>query len=250
MRQDRDIDDARGEEAVTFARALGELKQRGSSLLVVGSVPDEMYVRASTQMLGDPDAERPRRRVVVVPSSGEAGGSERVRRTGPISPEYARMVTREASARSAAAANGSGHPSHAPGPTTQKTLPRTQAADGAIHELGESLSEVIDQFDVVADGLDPAELRLAFDCLPMLLEEYDRQVVFRFLHVLATQIREVRGIGHFHLPQPRTSETVRLFEPLFDAIIELRVDGDELKQRWHFRDRSLVSEWLPLTGPE
>ncbi|MFD1633816.1 hypothetical protein ACFSBJ_08730 [Haloplanus ruber] len=46
-----------------------------------------------------------------------------------------------------------------------------------------------------------------------------------------------------------SAEVVRLFQPLFDATVELRVDGGDLDQRWHFRDRNLTSDWLPVGKP-
>ncbi len=118
--------------------------------------------------------------------------------------------------------------------------------DGTITDLGVAVSTVIDEFDREADGLEPAELRLAFDALPALLAEYDIERVFRFVHVLTNHIKRARGMGHFWLPKDRSSETVRTLAPLFDAVIELRIEGDTLKQRWHFRDLDMSSEWLPI----
>jgi hypothetical protein len=43
---------------------------------------------------------------------------------------------------------------------------------------------------------------------------------------------------------------VRLLEPLFDAVVEVRrtEDGDEerLEQRWHLRDRDAESGWIEI----
>ncbi|MFB6196202.1 MAG: hypothetical protein ABEI80_08510 [Haloplanus sp.] len=224
------------DEGVSFAHALATLKEQGSALLVVGSVPDEMFTEASATMLGDPSADPPRRRLVVAPESNRNSAVRRLRETGPLSSEYARLVTRGESARSGAATTQS----------LDQATPRTHVIEGAIYDLGTTIAAVIEEFDLFADGLAPAEFRMAFDCLPTLLSVYDRETAFRVLHVLVAQARAVSGLVHFRLPRDVTAEVVRVFQPLFDATVELRIDGSTLDQRWHFRDRDLTSDWLPV----
>lgn len=235
---------ARGETAVSFAHALAELKERGSALLVVGTVPDEMYAAASRQMLGDPGAERSRRRLLVYSQPDRERAVERLRTTGPIEPEYARLIACTASARSTSAASPPATGS-APGPD-RPALPKEHVVGDSLSDLGVAISDTIEQFDATARGLEPAELRLAFDCLPTLLSRHDTETVFRFLHILATEVRSVDGIAHVHLPRERSDDVVRTMVPLFDAVVELAVDDGALRQRWDFRDRSLISDWLPV----
>jgi len=227
------------DDGASFAHALATLKEQGSALLVVGSVPEEMFADASATMLGDPSADPPRRRLVVTPEPNRSSAVRRLRETGPLSSEYARLVTRGEEARSAT--------------TSQQSLdqarPRTHVIDGSIRDLGTTLGEVIEEFDLFAGGLDAAEFRMAFDCLPTLLSSHGRETAFRFLHVVTAQARAVSGLVHFRLPRELDSELVRLFRPLFDATVELRIDGGGLDQRWHFRDRDLTSDWLPLERP-
>ncbi|SDZ75429.1 hypothetical protein SAMN04488065_0053 [Haloplanus vescus] len=223
------------DEGVSFAHALATLKEQGSALLVVGSVPEEMFADASATMLGDPSADPPRRRLVVTPEPNQVNGVSRLRETGPLSSEYARLVTRGEAARSAAADR-----------PLDQVSPRTHVVDGTVYELGSTIAEVIDEFDLFAGGLAPAEFRMAFDCLPTLLSTYGREAAFRFLHLTIAQARAVSGLVHFRLPRALDSEIVRLFQPLFDATVELRIDGGNLDQRWHFRDRDLTSDWLPI----
>jgi hypothetical protein len=226
------------DDGVSFAHALATLKEQGSALLIVGSVPDEMFAEASATMLGDPSADPPRRRLVVTSEPNQPSAIRRLRETGPLSSEYARLVTRGESARSAAGT--------ANRPLDQVT-PRTHVIDGSITDLGTTIADVIEEFDLFAGGLDAAEFRMAFDCLPTLLSAYGRETAFRFLHVTIAQARAVSGLVHFRLPRELDAEVVNLFRPLFDATVELRLDGDDgLDQRWHFRDRDLTSDWLPL----
>ena len=242
MAQEGESGADRDEEAVTFAQALAELKQRGSALLVVGTVPDEMYVRVSRQMLGDPGAEQSRRRLLVYREGNRQRAAERLRDTGPITPEYARLVAYSESARSVSAAAS---------PSTDSaldpsSLPKEHAVGESLSDLGVAVSDVIEQFDATAHDLGPAELRVALDCLPSLLGQYDVQQVFRFLHILVTEVRRADGIAHVHLPRERTDDTVLTLEPLFDAVVELSIERESLHQRWDLRDSPLVSDWLPV----
>ncbi len=227
------------DEGISFAHALATLKEQGSALLVVGTVPDEMFAKASATMLGDPAADPPRRRLVVTPEPNRESAVRRLRETGPLSSEYARLITRGEQARSAAAG----------GASLDEVTPRTHVIDGSIHELGTTIADVIEEFDLFAGGLDPAEFRMGFECLPTLLSAHGRETAFRFLHVVVAQARAVSGLVHFRLPRDVDAEVVRLFQPLFDATVELRIDGGSLDQRWHFRDRDITSDWLPVGDP-
>jgi hypothetical protein len=263
MVQGGDADVARSDETVSFARALERLKSRGSALLIVGTVPKDVYCRLSHRMLGD-GGTAPRRRLVVRQSDGE-GRDGRLEDVARRTPEWTRIVEYRAHSRGASAASpdgdhGADGPQAPSGPGTTHRPdgsgsgetaadgrdPLATVVDGSITELGMEVAKVIEQFDGIASELDPAELRVAFDCLPVLLTQYRRETVFRFVHVLTNNVRAVGGMGHFWLPQERSAEVVRVLEPLFDATVELRLDGSQPKQRWHFRDADLSSEWLAL----
>jgi hypothetical protein len=233
------------DDGSSFAHALATLKEQGSALLVVGSIPEEMFAKASATMLGDPDADPPRRRLVVTPEPGRERALRRLRDTGPLSSEYARLVTRGERARSGATTAGTGGDAGGSGlgPT-----PRTHVIDGPVYEVGVAITEVIEEFDLFAGGLAPAEFRMAFDCLRTLISEHGRRTAFRFVHAMLGQVRSVSGMVHVCLPREPSAEVVKLFEPLFDATVELRIDGSTLDQRWRFRDRDLTSDWLPVGG--
>ncbi|QCC47925.1 DUF7504 family protein [Halobellus limi] len=254
---------------VGVATALDDLKSRGSALLVVGTVPEDVYNRVSACLLGG-DADADRRRLVVERGSGSEIRFDRIDRW---TPEWTRILSVDVAARSSAAdasgAAGDGDrfgpgaspgypsPTASPTPTSDSTSfdayggdptpdDATVTVEGSIVDLGVEIGTAIREFDAVAGDLDPGELRVAFDCVAALLSEYDRRTVFRFLHVLANDVRSVEGMGHVRVPEPIDSEVVRLFAPLFDAIVELRLDGREPQQRWHLRDADLTSEWLPV----
>ena len=249
MPAERGENSTRGDEETHFADTLGSLKQRGSALLVVGAVPEEMYVRASRQMMGDPNAANPRRRLLVGTDFTPERAAERLRDTGPFAPEFARVVTHESDARSATAVSASGEAVASPsGPGAERpsAAPRIHGVGGSFAEVGKTFSEVVSQFDVAAGGLGPAELRVAFDCLPTFLSRFDAAAVFEFVHIVTNHVRLYDGMAHFRLGRDRDDRTVLTFQSLFDAVIELRVDGDDLMQRWHVPGDDFVSEWLDV----
>ncbi|CQR50247.1 MULTISPECIES: DUF7504 family protein [Haloferax] len=231
-----DTDTAVTEDTSTFQLGLDDLKRRGSALLVVGSVPTELYSRASKQMLGAPD--EPRRRLLVL--NGSTPLDDRLDSGVERSAEWTRVVRYATLERSAAAS-----PSPAAAvPSADDTCERW--IDGGLGRLGAELANDVTEFDTLAGGLSPAELRVAFDCLPSLLSRYDRDHVFRFLHVMTTHVRARDGMVHVWSPGDREDEVNRLLEPLFDAVVELDVEGSEARQRWCLRRKDVSSGWFPL----
>ena len=261
-------DDAAVGATVGVATALEDLKARGSALLVVGSVPEDVYARVSGCMLGDSSEDR--RRLIV-----ERGRSPDVRFSDVDrwTPEWTRILRCDVDARGSTAAGDPGASATGVGAQTPDAGPETPSgsdprtadresrrevsetpgypgtttpAPDSIAKLGVEISTAIDQLNSIAGGLEAAELRVAFDCATSLLAEYDESAVFRFLHVLANDIRRVEGMGHVRLTKPYGAEIVALLEPLFDAVVELRLDGTVPQQRWHFRDSDVTSEWLAV----
>ena len=227
-----DADTSVAENTSTFQLGLDDLKRRGSALLVVGSVPNELYSRASRQMLGAPTESR--RRLVVLNES--ASLDTRLHTSIRRSPEWTRVIRYRTHERSAAATSG--------GSPIQSAYERH--VNGGLGRLGAEISEDIEDFDSLANGMSPAELRVAFDTLPSLLVNYDREEVFRFLHVMTSHVRAQKGMVHVWSPGDRDDDVNRMLAPLFDAIVELDVDGPNARQRWHLRDIGVSSGWFPL----
>ncbi|KAB1188665.1 MULTISPECIES: hypothetical protein [Haloferax] len=228
-----DMDAPAAEETSTFHRGLDDLKRRGSALLVVGSVPTELYSEASKQMLGAPTEQR--RRLVVLNES--ASLDTRLDPAIRRSTEWTRAIRYTTLERSVAtAASSPMRPGY------------ERRVNGGIGRLGAEIAEDIHEFDSFGNVLSPAELRVAFDCLPALLSKYDREHVFRFLHVMTAHVRSRKGMLHVWSPGERDDEINRMLAPLFDAVVELDVDGTEAKQRWHLLDIDVSSGWFPLNG--
>jgi hypothetical protein len=217
-----------------FEDALADLKRRGSTTLVVGSVPAEAYHVVSRRMLGDETTDGERRRLLVVPDSDRKSAVERLRGAGPTDPAHARVVTCNGTSRSAVASGG-----------PDVAVPAVRRVDGTLADLGVAITESIERFEAVSGGLEPAELRVGVDPLSA-LDGYDTRSAFGFLHVLGRQVRAAGGMAHVRLAREYDTPEVRTLAPLFDAVVELRLDGYRLEQRWHLADDGIVSDWLPV----
>lgn len=219
------MDDASKSDSA-FAQALGDLKRRGSNLLLVGTPSPEPHAAACERLLGD-DSVRSRQRLFVVTD----GTYERTTACEGAVDE--RVITHATSTRSAAAATA--------GPTT----PAGQR-DATGPDLGDLAAAIDGEIDALEAELEPGELRLCFDSLTPILEEHDRGEAVRFLHALGNRVRATQGMAHYHLPADRDVDAVRAVEPAFDAVIELRATCDGPEQRWHILEEDLDSGWLQL----
>jgi len=208
-----------------FTRTLQRLKRRGCNLLLVGGVSDGVLTAASRKLLGD--ASERRYRLVVLAGMARADGS---RLPGDDAEGAARVVT---------------HGTQPRGADDVAADLAKRHVDDDIGELGSAISETITAFGDEGDGLNPGELRVCLDSLDSLLSRYDGPVVRQFLGIVTGQIRGANGMGHVVLPYDYEHETVQEFAPLFDAVIEYRVDGGG-QERWHFTRRDLQSPWLPV----
>lgn len=216
-------------KTAAFTRALATLKRRGSNLLVVGAASGEPHGDACRRLLGDRHADRTR---VFVLTDGHSEAVDRDSRApGDYRIEYA-AHTRGAATTAPTAS----------GPTLEG--PGSTVSVDELSSLGGAVGEAIDEAG--GDSLAPAELRLCFDSLRPLLEEHDEKDVFRFLHALTSEVRSVRGMGHYHLPAALDNQTVRTLRPLFDAVVEIRSQGDASQQRWHLDETGITTDWLGL----
>lgn len=206
----------------TFAHALEELKRDGANLLVVGEATAGAHAAASDRLLGDADELR---RKLFVFTTGTNVYAEL--------PESAGEATRIVAQR----------------PTGSAEWPAgvdvTTVKPDMLSTLARATVDAVDRFENDADRLEPGELRLCFDSITSLLHDHQAENVFRLLHLVTSRVRQVNGMGHFHLQLPRDSDHVRVLEPMFDAVVEVR-DDEVPKQRWHLRDSEVESGWIAI----
>jgi len=202
-------------ESSAFSQQLSELKREGSSLLVVGQHSGAGHSGACRHLVGDDCAGR--RRVFAFTQGRSVCGCSLDDLDGD-----GREVVRHR-----AGENGDG-------------------ADDELSALGTEIVDAVDVLEAEADGFEPAELRLCFDSLGPLFVDHEPERLFRLLHVVTARVRQVGGMGHFHLRVDRDSDHVNLLEPLFDAVVEVRDAEEGPEQRWHLRDGGVSTNWLQL----
>ena len=218
--------------STTFAQTLSALKREGSSILLVGRTSATAHRAACRRLMGD--SEEPRQRLYVFTTGTETCGR------GPSTDQRGetRVLSQENEAGVAASPKG------LPDDVTEAVV-----GPQLLSTLGTAIIDDLDDMESEHE-LDPGELRLCFDSVTPLLREHKSQNVFRLLHMVTSRTRQADGMGHFHLPLDRDSDYVRLLEPLFDAVVEVRRteedDEERLEQRWHLRDRDADSGWIEI----
>lgn len=217
----------------TFAAALQSLKQDGCTLLVVGTAPDFVSESVCQDMLGDSSFST-RRRLIVATDGDLSDACARLSTTGDhVDPTTVQVLSFHSTARTATTQS----------PPQPTAVPVDHVSGSTLTDLGIAVSEAITEFEAQESDLDPAELRVCLDSLTP-LADYDRKTLFQFLDLLNSRIRRASGMGHMHLPIERDTELVHLLEPLFDAVVELRVKNDQPQQRWHIPDADIQSGWI------
>lgn len=210
-------------ESTSFAQALGALKREGSNVLLVGEGTKSSHRHLCDRFLGS--TESAQQRIVVTTD----GGRIEHERSGCGAEQTHYILLRDEAASSVVEPNGV----------------RSVAEHSVLGMVGREFVERVDDLESQVE-LVPSALRVCVDSIADLLERYESELVFRLLHVLTTRTRRSRGMGHYHLPIDRTAEAVRLFEPLFDAVVSLRSAPDGPEHRWHLRDREAPTDWIPL----
>jgi len=201
-----------------FSQALATLKRTGSNVIVVGADGASPHGAVCRRLLG---AEAPRSRLVVrTDPEGTCGWLPPVAEEGTT-----RVVS-----------YGEPHGDHE----------ATVVDSDLLGPLGQEVAHSLDDLAAAHDGLEPAELRVCLDALGPLFAEHDPETVFRLAHVLTARVRDVKGMGHFHIRVDGDDDHVKLLEPLFDAVVEVREDGGVEEHRWRLLDQDIDSQWIEL----
>lgn len=215
-------------ESATFAQALSELKREGSNLLLVGEATADAHAAASRRLLGDPSESR--RRLFVFTRGADVCADF----PDDADPSTVRVISQRTQ-------RGTAKPASWP-----DDLDEIVVESDMLSPMATEVIEAIEAIDEEVGGLEPAQLRMCFDSITALYREHQSENVFRLLHLLTSRVRQVNGMGHFHLRIEKDSEHVRLLEPMFDAVIEMRVEDGDTQQRWHLRDQEVTSDWVDL----
>lgn len=217
--------------------SLTVLKRDGGTVLVVGSVPEDAFDRATATLLGSSDEENTP--LFVHHGQNVATARRRLSMAGHPQSTATVLDHRTSAARSTAAAPGGDSPlDHDAnnGPTVISHTDSIESLPGAVH-------------NAIVDGelSDCGQLRVGVDSVHSMLESTSLERTQAVIDGIGREVREHRGIGHFHLSAPRDDDAVASLEPLFDAVVELRVGDVDVEQRWRLTETGYETDWFPLT---
>jgi hypothetical protein len=213
------------------------LRVEGGTALAIGDVPETAHRSFGRAVLGGRD----RRRLLVLAGRPVEAAPDYLPEGTARTPATLRVVEHDLSTRSAATDGGDAGAPGGVDPSTVVTVPGDD-----LPALGVAVSEGVDAFEAVVGDLGPGELGLCFDSLWPVVAEHGDAEVLGFLHVLLERLRRVDAAAAVHLPVAREDRIVGLFGSLFDAVVELRVDGDRLLTRFDRGDGP--GEWRAVDG--
>jgi len=227
--------------AEAFSNELAALKRDGCNVLVVSDAAGRDA--ACERLLGAPELDR--RHVFLATDADVSAILDRhsPRRTDPSTLGVV-DATPATGARSAAAASPSA--SELPTPRGEWYERVDDPSDFAA--LTTAVTDALDR--VAADADDPSEVRLCVDALDPLFDAVrsgavSEERLFRFLHLLTNAVREVDGMGHFHVSPDASEAFLATVEPLFGATLTVDTDADGgARQRWRLHDSDRVTDWF------
>jgi hypothetical protein len=219
-------------ENSAFSDALTELEDGGCNFLVVGPVPGGVHHRVSQQLFGAETAVR--HRLLVLLARNDAELESRFGFPPSQMPPGTVSVVRHSMFLRSTATD-----------VTREPFSRRVDTD-RLSDLGRAISEEVLEFVRSTTRRAPGWFRLGFDSLLPLLENYETEPVFRLLRTMTHRIRDVSGMGHFHLSVPMDAYIVDQLRPIFDGLVEIRRREGGYQQRWHLIERDLSSPWHRL----
>ncbi|USZ71373.1 DUF7504 family protein [Natronosalvus halobius] len=237
-----------------FADELSRLKRRGASVLVTGVVQADQRQVIARRLLGTAPEEIRKR--IVISTPGTEFDIDRL--VDDVDSGNAEIVSYQGTARSVSAETAGTAGTTETAKTTEAAgtkTPSTPSTPGAkapvttaetLGDVGIAVSSAIERFERNGD-LEPGVLRVGIDSLVPFLEEYGREAVFQYLHLLNGRTRAAGGIAHYHLPIERDSSTVSILTPLFDVVVELRERNGIVQERWSLTESDLSTGWVPIT---
>lgn len=256
------------ERLARFQSVLRRFKREGSTLLVVGDAPREVFTRASASMLGDPDARRWR---VVVPTDATPesiaerlpAGSRPLAETTAVL-DYApssrssevRSEATEIPVRSEATETADQTSTTDPSEATVASEADATVADADLDELRSALVAAVCEFR--DRSFRPAEVRVAVDSLAPLLDDHGAAAVRRFLRAVRECVYDCDAMAHYVLPEPYDGERCQRLAGEFDAVVELRAPAEDgsasgtasgsrpAEERWHLPASGVTMPWVPV----
>ncbi|WP_433631971.1 DUF7504 family protein [Halomicrococcus sp. NG-SE-24] len=219
------------DDGARFHYWLQKLKQRGSNLLITGTVSDDVSARASQRLFGQ---KRDRARILALTDRTETNPASRLPDGVSVTDPGTWFIDQRHGERSI------------PDAATNATFALDHLDKYNVHQLGEEIQAAISFYVERTDDLAPAALRVGIDSLYPLLQN-DRAATERTLRMLTTAVHDVRGMAHYHIRIPDDAPLVEDLTSLFDARIELRKRRRlPPEQRWHVPELGQTTAWVEL----
>ncbi|WP_266081288.1 DUF7504 family protein [Haladaptatus caseinilyticus] len=220
-----------GNGMVTIRSELGQLKEKGGNILVVGDVPSDVFDAERSYLMNDPDSTRYDLFALL-----DRSPTALQRQATPAQPPLntVEIVDYQAAVRSTAAAV-----------TSPQENVQITPISGTLTDLQTALiHSVALQEEYVRDDR-PIDVQLYVDTLQPVVEATSTDIAM-FLTPICRAVRGVRGLGYYTLPQDRDSFPMDEIESVFDATIELRVSERGPEQRWILPKTGYTTEWFPI----
>lgn len=84
-----------------------------------------------------------------------------------------------------------------------------------LSSLGETVSRVLDEHESTE-----GKISLGFDILPEIIEKFQLQEVFKFMHVFTSRCKRANALSHYYFnPQTQSESTVNILDQVFDMNI-------------------------------
>ncbi len=224
---------ASSDGTVEIESELGRLKRTGGNLLLTGDVPMDLFEELSVQFLGAPSYERTH--LFALYGRDVDVARKRLSR-GNVNPAHAHVLTHDVAVRSATQAQTNDY----------STRLSTSSVEGSLEDFQTAIQDELLELQCQQKGFEPGELRFCLDSLQLLSNEEGTAAVKDSLRTITETVEAVSSLGQYIFPGAFESDPVQAVEPLFDVTIELKIDSDGPKQRWHLHETEHRTTWFPL----
>jgi hypothetical protein len=207
----------RGDDGPTLGAVLSELKRTGCAIMVTGEsrVAREAISR---RLFGASTVDR--HRVLVTPNDGY-----------PTDPWLPNGIARDA-VETVSLSSG------------ERSVTTASPQDGELDRAFQTLDTAISTSPY---ELTPGVLRVGVHTADAIAETYGREAAVSFVSSVFNRVREDRGMGHVHLDGTTADPLFGHFEPLADAIVEVRVPKSRRpEQRWYIPEYGYTN-WVMIS---
>lgn len=220
----------------TFSQALEQFRKSGCTILVTGDQLSDLRSPMSWRLFGSTEEFRRRGLILTDRSCGTPVTLLPGRLTSDD--EYVEVLDLDRTSRSDLVPFTSGTDDPAAGPDLQSL------ATMSIEDLSSRTRELLRDLKDSSDCPEAFEIRLGVATLNPLFSEFTTDQVIQYCRLVESEIRNYRGLAHFHI-RTDNDEKVQELSNIFDIRIELRKEPRP-EQQWHIEGLDVSSGWMKL----